>query len=83
MHRDSWYEVSPQLVRYKLAGEGVGARGTLHRLRRQLSELLRDEVMILSELLQQMMVRLLQECRINLLWVELLLPPCTRLRSPI
>jgi hypothetical protein len=82
MHRDSRYEVRPQLVGDELAGEWVRACSAVHRLR-LLDKLLRDQVMILSELQQQMMVRLLGKCLNNLFWVELLLRPRSRLRRPV
>src|SRR5260370_736201 len=80
MHRTAGREVPSQLARYELAGAryelaGVRSDRTLNGLlRRQLRELLCYQVMILSELLQQVVAW--RQCRIELLWVWLLLRPC-------
>jgi hypothetical protein len=69
MHRDTGREGPSQLPRYELAGaryELAGVRTLNCLLRRLLRELLRDQVMILSELLQQVVTR--RQCLIDLLW---------------
>ena len=77
MHRDARREVPSRLARYELTGTGYVLAGvrierTLQGLlRRQLRELLRYQVMILSKLLQQMVPR--GRCRIERLDVWLLL----------
>ena len=78
MHRDSGREVSSQLAGYELTGAryelaGVRSDGTLNcLLRRELRQLLRYQVMILGELLQQEVTR--RQSRIDLLCVWLLRP---------
>ena len=87
MHRDAGREVPSQLTgyelacaRYELAGvaryelAGVGSDRTLNGLLcRQLRQLLRYQVMILGELLQQVVTR--RQGRIDLLRAWLLLRP--------
>src|SRR6266403_2205573 len=78
MHRDTGHEVRSQLARYELAGAlelaGVRIDRALNRLLcSQLGELLSHQVMVLSELLQQVMTRCYR--RIALLWVWLRLRP--------
>ena len=52
VHRDPWHEVRPQRARYELTCKRAG--GSLNGLlRRQLRQLLRDQVVVLGELLQQ------------------------------
>ena len=78
MHRDAGREVPSQLARYELTCAGYVLAGVrIERalkglLRRQLRELLRYQVMILSKLLQQMVPR--DRCRIELLDGWLLRP---------
>src|ERR1700675_3265979 len=55
VHRDTWHEVRPQGAWYELTG--VWAGGGLTSLLRQLRQLLRHQVVVLGELLQQLMVR--------------------------
>lgn len=56
---------------------GIGQRRTLNcLLRRYLRELLRDQVVVLSELLQQLVAR--GDCRVDLFRVDLLLGPRAR-----
>src|SRR5579859_8247268 len=84
VHRDPRHEAGSHLVRYELvrcklaAARVLGAvrgAGTLRgHLRRQLRELLRNQVMILRESLQ-LLVRLLQQRGIDLLGIRLLLLP--------
>src|SRR5882757_4681360 len=86
MHGDAGHEVRAELARaelarYELASARV-ARALHCLLSRELGELLRYQVMILSELLQQMVVRLLLQllwlqCRVHLPLVSLLLRPCS------
>ena len=97
MHRDTRHEVRSQLVRYELTGTwyeltGVRVAGSLSGLlRRQLRELLCDQVVVLRESLQQLMLRLLKlmlrllkQRRIDLLRTSLwLLPYSTGLAGTI
>jgi hypothetical protein len=75
MHRDTGREVPSQLARYELTCAryelaGVRSDRALNGLlRRELRELLRYQVMILSELLQQVVPR--RHSGIELLWVWL------------
>lgn len=76
MHGDTGHEVRCHLARYELAG--VRVAGILScLLRRQLRELLCDQVMVLREPLQQIVLRLLRQRGIDLLWISQGLLPCT------
>ena len=86
MHRHTRHEVRSQLPRYELPRHELGrvrAPRTLDcLLRRQLRELLCDQVVILSKLLQQellmqQMLLMRQHCRIALLRAKLLRLPCS------
>jgi hypothetical protein len=74
MHRDTGHEVGSQLAGYELTG--VRITGIVNGLLRgQLGELLCDQVVILRESLQ-LVLRLLEHRRIDLLRIRLRLLPC-------